>query len=534
MTHGEDREQSRNSPRYLLDAGLEAAGTSRYSLDPASNPDALVNARTEVWFGGELGAKPVAIPGMPGRLRGDGTVLDWRRYRDIFGNLPWNNLEPFFERAHRTAMWHRSVGTPRWTIQMLVPLRPHRVFWQWVYSANAWCLLRPVAFEGFEEKMAIPCVWIYWGSDVMRFRRTFHRTHGMVLTRIPAFAMLPSMPRDHKHAVDVEGLKNDHIAYQLLFRLAADLNVAALETHLRAVFAGKPVGDVLNFMDTFSEPHPLPMEAGEAWNFPRKEYSQCAAKITDAAAEILNTSVIGSAPRSSTAKKPAKRVGENGWDSPYAKGSAAKKRAKKPAAAKKAAKKAAAAKKPAKKAAKKTSARSSGGKRATSKPNAPYVIRNGVPAEVGDTVCRWDAAGKVGVIMGFDGKKCAKVRWGNDTKAVKVVLDDLCHTARVTKGTQAAKADLEQAPAANDAPAKLSKSERLDAAITTEILAGRTTEFSCKDVATAMSVSDATALRSIKRLIDAGRIEAVGSGRKSAYRSLVGEESTPVGQAVAE
>lgn len=514
MTHGEEREQSRNSPRYLLRAGLEVAGVRRYGLDPASNPDALVNARTEVWYGGVEGAMPVPIEGVPGRLLGDGTVLDWTRtrYRHIFGNPPWGNLEPFFEKAHRTALWHRSSGSDDWSIQMLVPLRPHRVHWRWVYSADAWCLLKPVAFEGFEEKMAIPCVWLYWGSDVARLLRVFHGVHGMVLTSIPEFDILTHMPRTQAPQTQPQTRpndyvqKNDNALLRMLFELAKGMTTEEIIPLMREAFAGRPVMDLVWFESDVGFPdvgeYATPQEAWEVNS-----------KFMNAAKAVLEESSL--APASGAIAQP-KKGAKKTTRKPSAK--SAKKRTKKAPAkpstksAKKTTKKAAAKKAP-KKPPKKPSAQKSSVHVVTMR------IGDGVVARAGDTVCRKDAAGKVGVITGFEGK-CAKVRWGNARTAVKVIADDLVTTTRETKGTQAAKNDVERAAAAAQ-ESKPSKTERLDNAVITEILQGRETPFTCQEIATAMSVSLATALRSLKRLTEAGKVATTGSGRKSAYKSLV-------------
>ena len=58
LTHGQEKEQSRNTPRYLVDA-IELVTGGRLHCDPCSNAKALVRARTEVRFGGKLEVVPI-------------------------------------------------------------------------------------------------------------------------------------------------------------------------------------------------------------------------------------------------------------------------------------------------------------------------------------------------------------------------------------------------------------------------------------------------------------------------------------------
>lgn len=201
MRHGTARCQHRNSPLYLIRAGLSVIQRPRFDLDFASNPASLVNARAECWYGGVPGAQPRRI--FPRglelgdvRWRGDGLLLPWHNWDFLFGNPPWENLGPFLELVAAFAERKRREATRPWALQLLLPLRSHRSYWRWMYTADAWCLLKPVAYDGFTDQIPTPCVWGYWGSDLPRFHQEFHGEQGVVLTRFPQDVNLSPMPRN--------------------------------------------------------------------------------------------------------------------------------------------------------------------------------------------------------------------------------------------------------------------------------------------------------------------------------------------------
>lgn len=457
MQHGKPRRQDRNSPLDLISAGLTAAGVERFTLDPASNARSLVNARFECWYGG----RPLQIPRIihpvnvtepdPKTVwRGDGLEIFWPNFRHIFNNPPWNNSGAFMQKAAETAAWHRRFGSPTmerrrgrvsakgWSVQMLVPLRTHRNYWKWAYTADAWCLLNPVTFEGFTEAMPTPCVWLYWGSDVARFRKAFHGKHGVVLTSLPEVSNLFGMKRKASLNDTADKLLDALLKY-LPEEQLAEVIVKAL-----------PDATMLELLD-------LPNDiGGSAYN-----------ELHNATDRLLEGFTVGSL--ASAKKKAPKKV-------------AKKKTAKK--AAKKTTKKKAAKKAPEKKAAKKAP------KRMTLEAHPPKVAS----------------------------KKKAPKKVASKKKAPKKVA-----SKKAAKPTAVPKA-------ANSAPAP-GGSDKLDMAIVTQLLPGRTTPFRCKDVADTFHVSDSTALRSIRRLLSAGKIASTGDGRSKQYTSLVTSSTPPAASA---
>lgn len=144
-------------------------------LDPCWNRDSPVRAHvtwtvrddglSREWSAAfdELVARDLVDAGPPGT---------------IFCNPPWEDLEPWLERC-AAARDHAEVIA-------LVPLRPHRKSFARAFSADAWCLLPPVAFAGEENAIPVPCVLLYWGRRAEAFCRFFcggQRWQGMVLTR---------------------------------------------------------------------------------------------------------------------------------------------------------------------------------------------------------------------------------------------------------------------------------------------------------------------------------------------------------------
>lgn len=96
----------------------------------------------------------------------------------IFCNPPWEDIGPWLERC-AAARDHAEVIA-------LVPLRPHRNNFDAAFSADAWCFLPPVAFEGEDNAFPLPCVLLYWGPRTGAFCRFFagrERWQGRVLTR---------------------------------------------------------------------------------------------------------------------------------------------------------------------------------------------------------------------------------------------------------------------------------------------------------------------------------------------------------------
>ncbi len=481
MTHGESRQQSRQSPLYLVSAGRDVIGGRRFDLDPASNAQSIVDARFECWYGGKPGRCPYVRSASSSeritRYVGDGLLLDWDRHRHIFINPPWGNMAPFIAKAHEFAAAMRAAGETDWSIQMLVPLRPHRNYWAPAYSADAWCLLKPVRFIGFEEQMPTPCAWLYWGSDVKRFRRVFHLKQGVVLTTLPRVSSLTSMlpsENDEKEPfarlleIVLRGQLPDMLADVL--RSCDDVSVAELMQLCKAC-EGHPFEDL----------------------------------ITKATYTVLEDTALGTGAGSNYVLWNEADSGQR--EKTTSKRAASKKTAKRTSA---------------KKTSKRSSSGASGGKKTASKASAPKAsapktppkkkttprpslkLSDGTVAKSGTKVIRRGTE-EVGIVRGIEGS-CAKVEWSGRDFPVKVIASDL-----------------EKAPAAERSQAK-GKVARLLEAIETEILMGRATEFSCAEVARAMNVSVSTATRALNKLISAGKCEKTGTGRKSAYLSLVPED----------
>ncbi len=474
MTHGESRQQSRQSPLYLITAGRDVIAGRRFDLDPASNAKSLVDARVECWYGGIAGQKPGLRTRSSSkrllRLVGDGLELDWLPYRHIFINPPWNNMGPFIARAHAFAAAMRAAGETDWSIQMLVPLRPHRNYWAPAYSANAWCLLKPVRFVGFDEQMPTPCAWLYWGSDVRGFRDVFHFKQGMVLTELPKVSsltqMLPSKNEEKDPFVRLLEItlrgREPHDLADVLHG-SSDVSVAELMQLCKAC-EGQAFEDLVT-------------------KAAYQVLEDTAVGRTDNAYVLWNEENRGHPPASRKARTPAKKT---------AKKKATKKKTSKKTAKKKASKK-------------KTSKKSTSAPRATApkKRSSGLKLSDGASARRGMKVVR-NGEEAVGIVRGTEGT-CALVEWEGRDVPLKVIASDLS-----------------KAPAAQSS--SKGKVARLLEAIETEILAGRTSELSCRDVSTAMNVSVSTATRALNQLIEAGKCKKVGTGRKSAYMSLLPAE----------
>ena len=292
MRHGKPRRQDRNSPAYLLDAGRQVAG-GRFDLDPASNSRALVDAKHECWYGGRNGAAPKLILKhcSRGRVRwrGDGLEVFWEDFLKTFGNPPWGNCGAFLKRAYEAATFHRR-GSLDWSIQLLTPLRPHRVYWKWAYTADAWCLLKPVAYEGFEHQMPTPCVWLYWGSDVARFREVFHGFLGVVLTRFPPMANLYDMPRKPDPGYELMDFAQGALLEHFIRKSTVDELAAAMRMALSE----------LTMYEVSRLPEDLPL-----WvSFEYKQYS----KVAEATEILLKSATVKSMSKTVSAKKPKKKT----------------------------------------------------------------------------------------------------------------------------------------------------------------------------------------------------------------------------------
>lgn len=142
------------TPRWILDASRKVFG-KRIDLDPCAHPRALVNAkRLVIW-------------------PEDGLKVEWKGC--VFVNPPYSGgIHRWFHKA-----WvSHATGAQ---IIMLVPARTHTRYWHfYVPRSDAFALLRPISFirdsTGNDDGSApMPNALIYFGDNVQRFHRTFHK-----------------------------------------------------------------------------------------------------------------------------------------------------------------------------------------------------------------------------------------------------------------------------------------------------------------------------------------------------------------------
>ncbi len=149
------RPQHHCTPTWLVALERLSIGGRRFDLDPASNSRSVVGAVLELTKSDD-GLRYEWRHGPPreelARARGR-----WREHpgdlRYVHVNPPWETMDVWLPRIATEAA--RGL-----VVRAVVPLRPHRAYWQW---PEAICYVPPVAFEGEEHGFPGPVAVLAWG-----------------------------------------------------------------------------------------------------------------------------------------------------------------------------------------------------------------------------------------------------------------------------------------------------------------------------------------------------------------------------------
>lgn len=194
MTHGDEKKvQSRNTPRLLVPSIVETL--QGVDGDPCCNVRSIVPATARIFLPRKKPRRGLRFD----VVVGDGLELDWAEVfgapdvlalhgharPTVFCNPPWDDLGRWIPKIVAES---RSCD-----VLALLPLRSHRRYWAPTWTASGFCFIEAIAYEGFGNKMAIPCVVLYWGRAVRRFRSIWS-PWGHVLTSNHGSGTLTHMP----------------------------------------------------------------------------------------------------------------------------------------------------------------------------------------------------------------------------------------------------------------------------------------------------------------------------------------------------
>jgi len=178
---GHDYRQNVMTPREIWVPLLQTLGRERFSLE-------LFNDRQTA---GNVPADEHLIWPIRDALR-----EPWQRRApgrwSVFGNPEFNNLDAVLQKA-ASMRWDSETNAE---LTLLVPLRPHRTFWDFAHTSDLEVHLPAFPFEGETSSFPLPCCILHWGPNAkqvaleMARQRIGKRSWAVVrrhpLTRFPA------------------------------------------------------------------------------------------------------------------------------------------------------------------------------------------------------------------------------------------------------------------------------------------------------------------------------------------------------------
>jgi hypothetical protein len=238
LRHGEVKVQSRNTPRVLVPAIVHTLGGA-IDGDPCANVRSVVPATCRVYLPRNRPRKPVDHI----VIGGSGLEVDWWDAfandvpgpATVFCNPPWGDLGAWIDKIVAEAQ--------RCEIVALLPLRPHRRYWGPTWGADGFCFLEAVEFEGFTNKLPLPCIVLYWGRHLKRFRAAW-APWGHVLTANHTTGTLTHMPMPPDSEVNPS-----HVRLRLLSACLPLLGPNELLEAIDVGLAGATYGEIWALID---------------------------------------------------------------------------------------------------------------------------------------------------------------------------------------------------------------------------------------------------------------------------------------------
>jgi hypothetical protein len=173
------------TPKYIVDA-VRDFYSGVIDLDPSSNPQSIVNAKTNIMlevppFAGyehrELTADGGAITQQwtCRNVQGDGLAEDWAPHK-TYVNCPFGTIKgsgintgTWVNKAHQESRKGAEVV-------LLIPAAVETVWFQYTifpYSTGICWLSKRVTFNGMKASIPKPIALVYFGNRPEAFRNTF-------------------------------------------------------------------------------------------------------------------------------------------------------------------------------------------------------------------------------------------------------------------------------------------------------------------------------------------------------------------------
>lgn len=206
---GTGYDQDVMTPRTHWSAVLRVLGRERFDVDlftDARTRHNVPSVRDIVWPQQDARVEPWVgvseVRGMP--------YCAW-------GNPPFGELAWVLERA-ASIDW-RALDAE---LTLLVPLRPHRVYWDHAHTSDLEVHLRAFAFEGQTNTFPLPCCLLHWGAraEQLDFAELGAVVRTAPLTQYAPVDTLPSMAKNDDPLVQRAGVTNLDTAHLLMCRLS--------------------------------------------------------------------------------------------------------------------------------------------------------------------------------------------------------------------------------------------------------------------------------------------------------------------------